>query len=115
MGFGTRKIKLKNKLKDEIEKSHPDLDKLIEIVEEYQKDNINTIDKLKRKKKITLNKINGGLKQSINSHGPITKELIGSTSKRIFGSFLEPEEESKFDIISFIEGVIVTLIIYLII
>jgi hypothetical protein len=30
--------------------------------------------------------INGALKQTINAHGPITKERIGSATKRILGA-----------------------------
>lgn len=116
MKFRTRRGKLENKLREEIGKNNPDLDKVVEIVESFEKDNLKTIEKLKKKKKVTLKKINGGLKQSINAHGPITKNYIGSASKRIYGSLLEAEEEKKqFDIISFIGGVIITLIVYLII
>jgi hypothetical protein len=61
---------------------------ILSLIVQFEKDNLETIDKLKREKKVELNKINGGLKQAINSHGPITKELIGSASKRIYGSLL---------------------------
>lgn len=45
-----------------------------------------TVKMLSLVRKPTRNKINGALKQTINSHGPITKELIGSATKRILGS-----------------------------
>lgn len=35
------------------------------------------------------NAINGGIKQTINDHGPITKELTGSATKRIFGNIIQ--------------------------
>jgi hypothetical protein len=116
MGFRTRKGKLENKLREEIGKSHPSLERVVEVVEDYEKDNLKTIEKLKREKKVTVNKINGALKQSINSHGPLTKELIGSATKRIYGSLLEPQKKKKkFYPLSFIGGVIVTLILGIII
>lgn len=118
MRFKTRKGKLENRLREEIGKNNPDLDRVVSIVEAFESDNLKTIEKLKKKKKVTLNKINGGLKQSINAHGPITKNFIGSASKRIHGSLLEIEEENSFNIPSFVGGLvtmlIITLIIYLI-
>lgn len=111
MRFKTRKKKLEIKLLSEMDKNNPSLDNFVKIVDEYESDNLKTIEKLKKKKKITLNKINGGLKQSINAHGPITKNFIGSASKRIYGSFLEPEEEKSFNMPSFIGGLITMLIV----
>lgn len=69
---------------------------IISLINQYEKTNLETIEKLKREKKVELNKINGGLKQAINAHGPITKELIGSASKRIYGSILSNEKPSIF-------------------
>jgi len=116
MRFKTRKGKLENRLREEIGKNNPDLDKVVAIVEGFESDNLKTIDKLKKKKKITLNKINGGLKQSINAHGPITKNFIGSASKRILGSLLEAEEEeNSFNILSFIGGLVTMLIVTILI
>ena len=65
---------------------------ILKMVDEYQKNNLDTIAKLKKVRKIEFNKIKGGLKQSINAHGPITKELIGSAAKRIWGALLTNEE-----------------------
>ena len=84
----TRKGKLKDKIELELEKSNPDIDVILQYVDDYEISNLETIKKLKRDKKVELNKINGALKQTINAHGPITKELIGSASKRILGSLL---------------------------
>ena len=84
----TRKGKLKDKIELELEKSNPDIDVILQYVDDYEISNIEKIKKLKRDKKVELNKINGALKQTINAHGPITKELIGSASKRILGSLL---------------------------
>lgn len=51
---------------------------------------------MEEKKKISK-KISGGLKQAINAHGPITKELIGSATKRIYGNLQQNPNEVKVD------------------
>jgi len=96
----TRKERLRHKILEELLKDNPNVDKIIYIIEEYESDNINTIEKLKRDKRIELNRINGALKQTINAHGAITKELIGSTAKRIYGSLLDYSNCVKFRTIS---------------
>lgn len=48
-------------------------------------------------KRKTTRKISGALKQTINAHGPITKELIGSATKRIYGNLLMNPNEVKKD------------------
>jgi hypothetical protein len=83
----TRKDKLMNNLASYF--STEDINVILGALDIYEKDNIDTIEKLKRVRKIELNKINGALKQTINAHGPITKELIGSASKRIHGALLD--------------------------
>jgi hypothetical protein len=93
--FKTRKGKLEHKIKLELNSKKPNIDKILLAIDEYQKDNENTIDKLKKGKKIEVNRINGALKQSINAHGPITKELIGSASKRIHGALLSNPNEDE--------------------
>jgi hypothetical protein len=90
----TRKGKLKSQIEYELSKDAPDIDKILEFIDLYEKNNLDTIKKLERKKKNEIKKISGALKQTINAHGPITKELIGSASKRIFGSLLEVKKES---------------------
>lgn len=69
---------------------------ILSLIIQFEKDNLETINKLKKKKKVEVNKINGGLKQAINAHGPITKELIGSASKRIYGSLLSNTTKKSF-------------------
>lgn len=95
--FKTRDGKLKNKIENEIAKSNPDMELIMGFVREYEQDNLNTINKLKKNKKAELKKINGALKQAINAHGPITAVLIGSASKRIYGSLLLNEEKPEVD------------------
>jgi hypothetical protein len=82
----TRRGKLKNQLEPFVNQT--DIEKVLKIVDEYEKDNLATIEKLKRTKTLDVNRINGALKQTINAHGPITKVLIGSASKRVYGSLL---------------------------
>lgn len=73
-----------------------DISGLISIVEDYEKNNLLAIEKLKKEKKIESKRVSGGLKQAINSHGPITKELIGSATKRIMGALLTNKKKESF-------------------
>jgi len=90
----TRKGRLKEQIELELSKTTPNIDKILSIVDMYEKDNLDTINKLKREKNLDVRRINGALKQTINAHGPITKELIGSASKRIYGTLLGKYKES---------------------
>ena len=92
--FKTRRGKLKTNLETKLLNKivgSSEIEDILNIVDEYEKDNLDTIEKLKRVRKVELNKINGALKQSINAHGPITKILIGSASKRIYGALLDTQ------------------------
>lgn len=91
----TRKGRLEHSIRKELESEDPKIENIVSAVESYQKDNIDTIEKLKKKKRVDLNKINGALKQTINAHGPITKVLIGSASKRIYGAIMENPNEKR--------------------
>jgi SOS response regulatory protein OraA/RecX len=91
---GKLKAKLENKLLNKVI-TEKDINDVITFVDEYEKANLATIEKLKRNKTVDLNKINGALKQTINAHGPITKDFIGSASKRIYGSLLDSEKPKK--------------------
>lgn len=42
---------------------------------------------------MTMKIINGALKDCIKSHGPITKEWVGSASKRIYRSCIQVDEQ----------------------
>jgi hypothetical protein len=99
MGFNilkTRGGKLENTIKQELAKAEPDLAVIMDSVYEYEKSNLATIEKLKRDKKLETNRINGALKQTIQAHGPITMTLIGSATKRIYGSILSDEKKESF-------------------
>jgi len=71
-----------------------DIKNIVELFNTYEKENLAKINKLNRKRMIEASRINGALKQTINSHGPITKVLIGSATKRILGSLLVPNKQS---------------------
>jgi len=99
MGFNllkTRGGKLENTIKQELAKAEPDLSVIMSSIHEYEKSNLATIEKLKRDKKLETNRINGALKQTIQAHGPITMTLIGSATKRIYGSILSDEKKESF-------------------
>jgi hypothetical protein len=94
--FKTRKGRLEQKIIREISSDTTNIENILKAVDDYQKDNVNTIQKLKKEKKVEMNRINGALKQAINAHGPIKKELIGSAGKRIYGSLIvNPNQQKK--------------------
>jgi hypothetical protein len=90
-----RKTILRKKIEEELKTEKPSIDKIINYIDEYEVANLETIKKLKRKRKLEFRKINGAIKQTINAHGPITKDFIGSATKRIYGSLLEEKKENK--------------------
>jgi ribosomal 50S subunit-associated protein YjgA (DUF615 family) len=86
-------------LKDEVGKmlkNPSDVDKVLEIFYKFEMDNLAAIQKLNREKDVTMNKINGAIKQFLHAHPILTKELIGSLSKRIYGSLLVPKKQGFF-------------------
>jgi hypothetical protein len=96
----TRNGKLRNKLANNFPKNkltENDIDLLMNMVEDYEKVNLLAIEKLKKDKLLESKRISGALKQTINAHGPITKELIGSATKRVYGTLLKDNnDDSKF-------------------
>lgn len=92
----TRRGKLTEKIKYELSKHKPSLEMILAHIDDYEKDNLATIDKLRKDKHVEAKKISGALKQTINAHGPITKELIGSATKRIYGSLMTVETNNWF-------------------
>jgi hypothetical protein len=85
----TRIGKLKSGLEQILGVDSNKIEDIIKLVNQYEKNNLDTIENLKRGKTVEMNKINGALKQTIHSHGPITMVLIGSASKRIWGALLD--------------------------
>ena len=100
----------------------PSTEKILEAVEVFEEDNLATIAKFKKKKQIEIKRINGAIKQTLQAHPVITKELTGSLSKRIYGALLtnknEVKESKRYSIksilIGFILGLISSLVICLI-
>ena len=95
----TRNGKLKYKLINNFLNKNltdKDIDNLMSVIEDYEKVNLSSIDKLKKDKAIQSKRISGALKQTINAHGVITKELIGSATKRIMGALLADNNDKKF-------------------
>ncbi len=91
----TRRGKLEEKIKYELSSVKPDLDAILIHIDEYEEANLATIDKLKKQKLVDTKKINGALKQAINAHGPITKVLIGSATKRVYGALLDSSKPKE--------------------
>jgi len=113
----TRKGRLENKLRAELAMPKPEVGRLLDAIDEFESDNIATIEKLKKKKQIDAKKINGALRQTIQAHGPITMLLIGSCTKRILGSLLTNEVEVekisiKSIIIGLVTGIIITSLLF---
>ena len=90
----TRRGRLVEKIKYELSGPQPNLEMILKHVDDYEKDNLATIDKLKKEKSVDAKKINGALKQAINAHGPITKQLIGSATKRVLGALIVNKKET---------------------
>lgn len=113
MKYKSRSEKLRNAIEDEFARKVPSVDGMVEVVEKYEITNLKIIDKLQRKKKVYVKRINGALKQCINSHGPINKNLIGSCSKRIYGSLIEVEKENfkKIKLKYFLLGILTCILI----
>ena len=86
--IATREGKLRHNISYELASKNPNIDKIMIHIKQYEKDNLDTIEKLRRVKKIETNKIKGALKSTIHAHGPITMPLIGSATKRIYGTLL---------------------------
>lgn len=114
--YRSRTERLKDNISEELKKDTPDIKNILESVNEFESDNLKTIKKLMRKKKATMNKINGAIRQTIDAHPIVTKELIGSMGKRIYGSLLEleMEERRKISIKDVLIGLSLGIIIMLI-
>ena len=92
----TRESLLKQNIRYELASEKPDIEKIMVHIKQYEQNNLDSIEKLKRERKLETNKINGALKSTIHAHGPITLQLIGSATKRIHGSLLtDPNTQKK--------------------
>ena len=97
--FKTRRNKLRKHIEFVLQRMEPtetELDLLMLAFDEYQKNNLDTIEKLKRERHLETKRISGALKQTINAHGPITSQFIGSATKRIHGALLSNIKKESF-------------------
>jgi hypothetical protein len=114
--YKSREDRLKNKLSGLFLNKTITPDKLTEMitaVNYYEKANLDTINKLKKDKLYETKRISGALRQTINAHGPITLNYIGSATKRIYGVLLDNPnkyKQIKIDIGTFVLIQIIVLI-----
>lgn len=102
-----KKIKFKRLLFDTFKDKLNDneIELILSIFNQYEKSNVDEIKRLKRERQFEVRKVNGALKQTIDSHGSITKLLIGSASKRIMGAVMLPKKKTLLEKIkSFLWG-----------
>ena len=90
----TRRGNLISKLSAELNKKTIRQESILSIIDEYEKNNLETINKLKKERLNETKRISGALKQTINAHGNITPKLIGSATKRIYGALLKDENNN---------------------
>jgi hypothetical protein len=96
--------------------SESNVDKVANLFNEYESDNLKQIDKLKKVRHLEYRRISGGLKQAINAHGPIDKNLIGSATKRIHGAMLDNSNtKSKIHTPSLLLGILGANVMFIII
>lgn len=85
------------KLESEIKSILGDSDNVHEVFNlfiKYEESNLKTIDKLSKERLVERNRIKGALKQTINAHGPINMQLIGSATKRISGALITSKKSN---------------------
>ena len=93
MRIKNRRKKLYQELELELSREIPEINFIMQSIDEYEENNLDTIKRLKKEKKVTTNKIKGAIKQFLNVHPVLTKELIGSLTKRIIGAVLINEKK----------------------
>ena len=95
----TRNGRLKQKLEDQLlnkKITNKDIDFILSVVIDYEQNNLDTIEKLKKEKIYETKRIGGALKQTIHAHGPIKLQFIGSATKRIHGALLSNNKKESF-------------------
>jgi transcriptional regulator NrdR family protein len=107
-----------NKLESEIQELWKNKiltsDEIVNLFKKYEQSNLNKIKKLNKRRSFEHNRIRGGLKQTINAHGPIDMKLVGSATKRISGSLITNEDIRPIgNFNSFAWGVIIGSLIVL--
>lgn len=113
-----RRGNLISKLNTELNKNPINQESILTIIDGYEKNNLETISKLKKERLNETKRISGALKQTINAHGSITPKLIGSATKRIYGALLKDEKPKvkpnklKLVVLTFIVVVVTISIVY---
>lgn len=105
----SRRGKLEGKLYLELKNETPSVNNILDIVDDYEKGNLETIKKLRKNKIIDTKRISGGLKSTIHAHGPITEKLIGSATKRIYGTLLDGSTKPKYSNRDIIDKILVII------
>ena len=107
----SRRGKLEEKINLELKNETPNVNYILDCIDYYEKDNLETIKKLRKNKIIDTKRISGGLKSTIHAHGPITEKLIGSATKRIYGTLLVSSTKPKYSSRDIIDKIIVITVI----
>ena len=95
--FLTRRDKLESNLRDRFTNiTDNDIKYICDLFEDYEKNNLKTIEILKREKKVEIRKINGAIKQFLNVHPKLTYDLINSLGKRVYGAILSDKKKKTF-------------------
>lgn len=106
--------KLEIEIQELYNKGELSTEKIVNLFKKYEESNIKLIEKLRKPRLIEKRKINGALKQTINAHSIITKELIPSATKRIYGALLTNEKSKKEKICEKISSIYHTFVYILI-
>lgn len=105
--FLTRRNKLESNLRDRLSNkkiTDNDINYICDLFDYYEKNNLKMITTLKREKKVEIRKINGAIKQFLHVHPILTKELINSLGKRVYGAILS--DNKKKTIIQHLKSII---------
>ena len=106
----SRRSKLEKVIEYELEQYEPNILNILNSIDEYEKDNLQTIEKLKRVKTLELKRINGAIRQFLHAHPILTKELTGSLTKRIYGSLLTNEKYKNEKINGFFKRIFIKIL-----
>ena len=103
--FLTRRDKLESNLRDRFTNiTDNDIKYICDLFDDYEKNNLKMISTLKREKKVEMRKINGAIKQFLNVHPRLTKDLINSLGKRVYGAILS--DKKKKTIVQHLKSII---------
>ena len=105
-----KRYKLKQKIKNELKSETPSVDNLIGYFNEFENHNLETIKKLKRERLYEAKRISGALRSTIDAHSVITKELIGSATKRILGSVMVNNTKNSIKRNTFFNIFVITIL-----